>query len=102
MRAAPLGRRLHGFHRHAGAALVESVVVLPTLIFLVLAIWQAATAYHAKNSVNYATHEAARAGSLNGASVSSMQLAFQKGHAGLLRRWARPGRTRGDSGHGRR
>lgn len=64
--------------RHRGAALVESVVALPSLLFLVLTIWQAATAYHAKNSVNYAVHEAVRAGSLNNASVDSIETAFRK------------------------
>lgn len=61
-----------------GAALVEVVVVVPTLLLLVMVIWQAALAYHAKNALNYAVHEAARAGSVHSAKLGSIQLAFQK------------------------
>jgi TadE-like protein len=65
-----------------GAGLIETVVVLPTLFFLVLGIWQAALAFQAKSSVNYATFEAARAGSVNNASVGSIRTAFIKGMLG--------------------
>jgi hypothetical protein len=68
--------------RQRGASLVESVIVLPTLLFLVLGIWQAALAYQAKSSVNYAAFEAARSGSVNNASLSSIQAAFNKGMVG--------------------
>lgn len=64
--------------RQRGASLVESAVVMPTVLMLVLAIWQAATAFHAKSALNYATFEAARAGSVANASISSVQAAFQK------------------------
>ncbi len=69
-------------HRQRGAGLVESVIVMPTLLFLVLGIWQAALGYQAKSSVNYATFEAARAGAVNNASVSSIKVAFSKGMVG--------------------
>jgi hypothetical protein len=59
--------------------MVESVIVMPTLLFLVLAIWQAALAFHAKSNVNYATFEAARAGSLGNASEATITRAFIQG-----------------------
>lgn len=61
-----------------GATLAEAVVVLPLLLFVVLAIMQAAMVYYAKSNLNYATYEAARAGSVNNASVTSINTAFQK------------------------
>ncbi|WP_428505726.1 TadE/TadG family type IV pilus assembly protein [Roseateles sp.] len=64
--------------RQQGASIVETMLVLPTLLFLVLAIWQAALGYHAKNSLNYASFEAARAGSVSNAKLSSIHAAFQK------------------------
>ena len=65
-----------------GASLVEATVVLPIFIFTILAVMQAAMVYYAKSNVNYAAFEAARAGTLNNASVSSINLAFQKGMLG--------------------
>jgi len=56
--------------------------VLPIFIFAILAVMQAAMVYYAKSNVNYAAFEAARAGTLDNASISSMQLAFQKGMLG--------------------
>jgi len=61
-----------------GAGLVESTIVLPTLLLLVLGMWQAALGYQAKSSVNYATFEAARAGAVSNASVTSITNAFNK------------------------
>ena len=61
-----------------GATLVETLIVVPIFLFAVLAIWQAALVFYAKSSVNYAAFEAARAGSVNGASVTSINVAFQK------------------------
>jgi Flp pilus assembly protein TadG len=64
--------------RHRGAGLVETIVALPMLLLLVMSTWQAALVYRAKSSVNYASFEAARAGSVAHASVASIQAAFQK------------------------
>ena len=50
-------------------------VVMPSLIFFVMAIWHAATAFHAESALNYATSEAARAGSIANASLRSVQAA---------------------------
>jgi hypothetical protein len=62
-----------------GASTVEALVVIPIFLFSLLAIVQAAMVFYAKSSVNYATFEAARAGTVNGASVLSINAAFQKG-----------------------
>jgi hypothetical protein len=64
--------------RQRGASLVEATVVLPLLLFITLAIMQAASVFYAKSNLNYAALEAARAGSVNNASAASIQLAFQK------------------------
>jgi outer membrane protein OmpA-like peptidoglycan-associated protein len=64
--------------RQRGAGLVETLVVLPTLLLVITCIWQAALVYRAKAAVNYAALEAARAGSVANASVDSIQSAFRK------------------------
>jgi Flp pilus assembly protein TadG len=61
-----------------GAGLVETIVVLPTLLLVITCIWQAALVYSAKASVNYAALEAARAGSVSNASTTAINAAFQK------------------------
>ena len=65
-----------------GATIVEFVVVIPTLLMMIMAVLQAAFAFHAKSQVNHATAAAARAGSFNNASMSSMSLAFVRGMVG--------------------
>ena len=69
-----------------GAGVVETLIVLPTLLFLVLGMWQAALAYQAKSSVNYATFEAARAGSVNNADIGSIKTAFRRAMLGYCER----------------
>ena len=61
-----------------GAGLVETIVVLPTLLLVITCIWQAALVYRAKSSVNYAALEAARAGSVANADAVAVNAAFQK------------------------
>jgi TadE-like protein len=68
----------HRWRDQRGAGLVETLVVLPTLLLVILCIWQAALVYRAKSAVNYAALEAARAGSVENASVASIQTAFRK------------------------
>ena len=65
--------------RERGATLVEAAVVLPIFIFAVLAIMQTAFVFYAKSNINYAAYEAARAGSMDHASVASITTAFTKG-----------------------
>jgi TadE-like protein len=74
-------KRIEPVHRCAhqrGASLVEAIVVIPLLLFIVLAVMQAAMVFYAKSNVNYASFEAARAGSVNNARATAINLAFQK------------------------
>lgn len=57
-------------------AMVEFVIILPVMLTLILAIIQFGLVYKAKITLNYATFQAARAGTLNNASLEDMQLAF--------------------------
>ncbi len=63
--------RLKG--RQWGASLSEFVVTLPVLLLLGLGTMQAALLYNAKNTVTYATFEAARKGAVNHAQIAPMQ-----------------------------
>lgn len=61
-----------------GATLVEAVIVFPIFLFMVLAIMQAGFVYYAKSNVNYATYEAARAGTVNQAKFKPIHDTFIK------------------------
>ena len=63
--------------------MIEFLIVLPVLLMLVLGILQFAFIYQAKITMNYATFEAARAGSLNNAKMSEMETAFSSAMAAL-------------------
>ncbi|HKO68790.1 MAG TPA: TadE family protein, partial [Burkholderiaceae bacterium] len=67
---------------HHGATIVEFIVVVPTLLMMIMAVLQAAFAFHAKSQVNHATAAAARAGSFSNASMNSMTAAFVRGMVG--------------------
>ena len=69
---------VHRCARQRGASLVEAIVVIPLLLFIVLALMQAAMVFYARSNVNYASFEAARAGSVSNASATAIHLAFQK------------------------
>lgn len=74
-------RLTHGLNprlRLHGAALIEFIVVAPTAMMLGLATMQAGLAFHAKSNLNYATFEAARAGSVNHAQVADITTALQR------------------------
>jgi TadE-like protein len=64
--------------RQRGAGLVETLVVLPTLLLVITCIWQAALVYRAKAAVNYAALEAARAGSVDNARSGAIEGAFRR------------------------
>ena len=55
---------------------MEFVIVIPILLFVVLATIQTALAFHAKSSLNYAVFEAARAGGVAHARPAAMFAAF--------------------------
>ncbi len=61
-----------------GASLVEFVIVAPTLLMMVLSTIQAGMVFHAKSSINYATFEAARAGTVSHAQLSAITTAFRR------------------------
>ena len=64
--------------RQRGATLAEAVVVLPLFLFAVLAVLQAALVFHARSSLTYATHEAARTGTVTQARVDAIEAALQR------------------------
>lgn len=71
--------RTDSVYRQRGATLVEAAVVFPIFIFAALAVIQIALVFYAKSNINYAAYEAARAGSVDHASVSSITTAFTNG-----------------------
>jgi hypothetical protein len=64
--------------RQRGASLGEFIVVVPTVLMLGLATMQAGMVFHAKSSLNYATFEAARAGSVNHAQLAAITAGLQR------------------------
>src|SRR5438128_413870 len=77
--ATPERSRANGTRvRARGATLVEAVIVLPLFLFTVLAVLQAALVFHAKSSLNQATQEAARAGTVHHASLEAIHVALQR------------------------
>ena len=67
----------------AAQGMVEFLIVLPVMLLLLMGILQFAFIYQAKITLNYAAFEAARAGSLNNASMDAMEAAFASGMAPL-------------------
>jgi len=72
----PTPNRARG--RQRGASAAEFVIVAPAMLALTLAMLQTGLAYHARSIVNYASFEAARAGSIAHARLASMRLAFAR------------------------
>ncbi|MDP1862958.1 MAG: pilus assembly protein [Thiobacillus sp.] len=66
----------------AGATLVEFVIVAPTLLFVLMNLIQYGLLYHAKSQLNYATYEAARAGSVSNADPTAIRTAFTRAMTG--------------------
>jgi hypothetical protein len=63
--------------------MVETIVIAPWIALLVGGAFQFALLYHAKTTLNYATFEATRAGSLNNARPNFIENAFARGMAPL-------------------
>ena len=59
--------------RRAGQALVEFLIIFPTLLFLVLGAFQFALLYQQKQTLNYATYYAARQGALKNAKANTIK-----------------------------
>ena len=66
-----------------GQAMVEFIIVVPVMLMLIMGIIQFAMIYKAKITLNYATFQTVRAGSLNNASISDMEMAFSSNMAPL-------------------
>lgn len=64
--------------RQRGVAMLEFVVVGPVLTLIGLSILQYAMLFFAKNQINHATFMAARAGSVNNASLDSVRTAYTR------------------------
>jgi TadE-like protein len=64
--------------KQSGSSLVEFAVVLPVVLLLAMGVLQTALAFHAKSNLNYALHEAARAGSADHAKIDAMMRAFER------------------------
>jgi len=69
--------------RQCGQAMPEFVIIFPVLLFIVLGTLQFAFIYHAKITLNYATFESARAGSLNNARLYAMNNSMARSLASL-------------------
>lgn len=66
-----------------GQSMVEMLVILQVMLLLILGAIQFALIYNAKITLNYATYEAARAGSLNNATFDAAKEGFARGLAPL-------------------
>jgi Flp pilus assembly protein TadG len=58
-------RRLWPRRSQRGASMTETMIALPVLILFVMCVVQFGLIYRARLTLEYAAHEAARAGSLN-------------------------------------
>jgi len=63
-------------HQANGQAMVETVIIMMTLMLMVLGVIQFALIYNAKTTLNYATFEATRAGALNHARSQAVIYSF--------------------------
>ncbi len=70
---------MQGRAKQSGQAMVEYLIVMPVLIMLIFGTIQAAFIYSAKNSLNYATFQAARIGSMNNATYEGMRRGLIRG-----------------------
>ena len=65
-----------------GATLVEFVVITPLLLFMLGSVVQYGLLYHTKSQLNYATFEAARAGTVSNADPAKIRAAFTRAMTG--------------------
>ncbi|MDP3608525.1 MAG: OmpA family protein [Methylophilus sp.] len=68
--------------KQKGASLVEFIVVAPTLLMMILGVMQTGLVFHAKSNINYATFEAARAGTVGHGQASVIRDAFTRAMVG--------------------
>ncbi len=75
--------KLTGIKNARAQAMVEFLVVTPVMLLLVMGILQFALIYQAKITLNYATFQTVRAGTLNNGSLAAMNQAFTSNMAPL-------------------
>ena len=80
--ASPEPRPELSSRREHGATLVEFVIAAPLVLFILLVLMQYALLFHAKSQLNYATFEAARAGTVANARPSAIRAAFDRAMTG--------------------
>ncbi len=71
-----------------GQSMTEFLVVMPVMLLLILGAIQFILIYQTKSTLNYATFEAARAGSLENASRAAVDNGFTRGLAPLFARFS--------------
>src|SRR5688500_4519742 len=72
-------RRISGCHRQRGAAIAETLIVMPVLVMVILGAVQAALVYQAKATRNPAVLQAARSGAVNNADINSIRAGLARG-----------------------
>jgi len=72
--------------KQRGQSMTEFLIILPILLFLILGALQIIFIYQAKTTLNYATYEAARAGTLENAQLEAVQNGFSRGMAPFFTR----------------
>ncbi len=72
--------------RQQGQSMTEFAIILPILLFLILGALQFIFIYQVKTTLNYATFEAARAGSLENAQIDAVQNGFSRAMAAYFTR----------------
>lgn len=82
-----------GAQRVGGQSMVEFIVILPSLLLLVLGIVQFALVFMAKSTLDTASYEGVRQGTLHNASVSSIKRGIGKGLTPLYQKFFRTGQT---------
>ena len=80
-----------------GQSMTEFLVVMPVMLLLILSAIQFVIIYQTKSTLNYATFEATRAGSLENASRESVENGFTRGLAPLFARFSTTRKEAGDA-----
>lgn len=70
-------------HTYLGQAMVEMIIIMFATLLILFSLLHFGFMYNAKTVLNYATHEAARAGSLNYGSPKAINYALARGLAAL-------------------
>ncbi len=74
--------------RQSGQSMTEFLVIMPVMLLLIMGAIQFVFIYQTKTTLNYATFEAVRAGSLENASITAVRNGFTRGITPLFARFA--------------